>query len=470
MSLKWGVTLASELFVGLVGLAPARAGAPALEAHAQVRGADVETAQMRAAGGGWRAVAWSDLERTQLPAGSYEVRIRVDGSAEATAIEVPWCAGRTRITLDGHDVPAAAGPRVVPVPPGSHDVAMALTVSSYEGRIACGERPRVGSAVRTVEGLGLLTFASPQSEAGGGRAVVYVPAGHDPHKPAALLVGLHPWNGSIWTYAAYASLLREAAAHDVVLLMPSGLGNSLYAAAAEDEVIRAIDAASAVVAVQAQGVSIWGASMGGAGATTIAFHRPDRFASVTSFFGDSKYDLASYVRGLLPTESAAHRVNALDVVDNARHLAVRLVHGEDDKTSPLRQSEMLANAMRDRGFAVRFDRVSRVGHSGGLVARYLPEVVDDAAVSRSEVSPSRVTYRSVRSQDTGAYGVRIERSSSYDDAFIDIERTGETVHVRHAEAVRAIVLSRGALGASRTEPPAIVDDTHSVNTRWELGP
>jgi hypothetical protein len=81
-----------------------------------------------------------------------------------------------------------------------------------------------------------------------------------------------------------------------------------------------------------------------------------------------------------------------------------------------------------------------------------------------------VTYRSVRSQDTGAYGVRIERSSLHDDAFVDIERIGDTVHVRHAEAVRAIVLSRGALGASRTEPPAIVDDTHSVNARWESAP
>ena len=55
--------------------------------------------------------------------------------------------------------------------------------------------------------------------------------------------------------------------------------------------MRAMAALAARVAVDPHRVSIWGASMGGAGATTIAFHRPDRFAGVTSFFGDSEYDL-----------------------------------------------------------------------------------------------------------------------------------------------------------------------------------
>ena len=62
-------------------------------------------------------------------------------------------------------------------------------------------------------------------------------------RPSALLVGLHPWNGGIWTYAAYAELLREAQAKDVVLLMPSGLGNSLYSDHAEGEVLAAIASA-----------------------------------------------------------------------------------------------------------------------------------------------------------------------------------------------------------------------------------
>ena len=109
---------------------------------------------------------------------------------------------------------------------------------------------------------------------------------------SAVLVGLHPWNAGMWAYAAYDELLAEARARGVLLLMPSGLGNSLYTADAEDEVLRAIDALASVVivptsvdAAHALNVSLWGASMGGAGTTTIAFHHPDRFAAATSFFG-----------------------------------------------------------------------------------------------------------------------------------------------------------------------------------------
>jgi enterochelin esterase-like enzyme len=324
--------------------------------------------------------------------------------------------------------------------------------------------------VRTLEGLGVLAFPSPHAARGGGRAVVYVPPGHDSHKAAPLLVGAHPWNGSMWTYAAYAPLLREARARDVVLLMPSALGNSLYTADAEDEVMRAIDALAEVVAVEPHAISLWGASMGGAGATTIGFHHPDRFASVTSFFGDSKYDLATYVRAILPDEAAAHLVNALDVVENARYLAVWLVHGEDDRTSPPRQSEMLARAMRDQGLPVRFDRVPGYGHSGALVARFIAEVVAAAAVARAPGSPARVVFRSVRPQDDAAYGVRMVRASTQGDAFVDLERVDDGVHVRRAHGVKALILVRGALGASERAPPPVIDETRAVDVRWEAAP
>jgi pimeloyl-ACP methyl ester carboxylesterase len=374
------------------------------------------------------------------------------------------------LTVDGHEVPVPPGPVVVPLVSGQHAAVVGVTVGPYEGRIACGDRPRVGSPVRSAEGLGSLAFDSPHAAKGGGRAVVYIPPGHDSRRPAALLVGLHPWNGSPWTYAAYAQLIREARSRDVVLLMPSGLGNSLYTADAEDEVLRALDALSQTIAIDPRAVSLWGASMGGAGATTIGFHHPDRFASVTSFFGDSRYDLRTYVRALLADEDAAHRVNALDVVDNARYLPVFLVHGEEDRTSPIRQSEELARAMRERGMTVRFERVADIGHSGALVARFLPDVVAYAATARTPVSPTRVTYRSTRASDTGAYGVRLVRTHPVGDAFVDVERSDDAVHVRRAQGVRAIVLARGALGCSPAAPPVIVDDTRSVDASWEAPP
>jgi pimeloyl-ACP methyl ester carboxylesterase len=275
----------------------------------------------------------------------------------------------------------------------------------------------------------------------------------------------HPWTGSIWTYAAYAELLDEAAARDVVLLFPSGLGNSLYTAAAEDEVLRAIDALGARVAIDPARVSIAGASMGGAGATTIGLHHPDRFAGVTSWFGDSRYDLATYVRPILRDEAGAHAVNAADVADNARWVPVWLIHGEDDRVSPIAQSEILARELAQRGFAVRFDRAPGFGHSGALVAKFAREVVARAAEARAPRFPARVTFRSVRAGDRGAYGVTIDRDAT-GDAYVDIERGDDgIVHVHRADGVRGISLAPGALGA---QPGAsvMVDATGHVPVTW----
>jgi pimeloyl-ACP methyl ester carboxylesterase len=442
--------------------------AATLEPHVSVRGAEVAAIRLSGAGVAPREIPWDDLDRTSFDPGLYRVRFPVDAS-EGDSLELPHCAGRQRVTVDGREVAAPAGPLVVPLSEGRHEIGVAVAVGPYERRIACGDRPRWGAAVRTLEGLGVLTFASPWSARGGGRAVVYVPPRHDIHVASPLLVGLHPWNGSMWTYAAYAQLLREARAHDTLLLMPSGLGNSLYTADAEDEVMRAIAAAAEVLAVDQRAVSLWGASMGGAGATTIGFHHPDRFASVVSFFGDSKYDLGTYARSILPTEAAAHLVNALDVVENARNLPVWLIHGEDDRTSPIRQSEILERRMKELGFAVRFDRVPAVGHSGALVARFLPEVVASAASARASDHVTRVTYRSVRASDSEAYGVRWERAKSGGDAYLDIERREGAVHVLRAESVRTVTLLRGALDTSTALPPPIVVDgtPGNLSARWE---
>jgi pimeloyl-ACP methyl ester carboxylesterase len=416
-----------------------------LEPHAEVRGLDVRDVAVRADRGAWVADTWGALAREARDPGEYEVRLRIDGGGGTLSAQVPPCAGRERVSIDGRDVPAPPGPVVVPLATGVHDMVITVRVSRYERRIACGGPLRVGMIETTTEGLGVLAFDSPHGPAGGGRAVVYVPPGHDATKPGTLLVGLHPWNGTMWTYAAYSELLRAADRRDVVLLMPSGLGNSLYTADAEDEVMRAIDALGEVVAIDPQRVTLWGASMGGAGATTIGFHHPDRFAGVFSFFGDSRYDLSTYVRGLLHDEHGAHLVNALDVVDNARWLPVWLIHGEDDHTSPIRQSQMLADAMRARGFSVRFERVPGMGHAGALVTKYIDVVVAGAATFLTPASPGRVTYRSVRPWDTGAYGVHIQRASEAGDAFIDLERVGTEVRVNRQENVRRWWVDPGAL-------------------------
>jgi pimeloyl-ACP methyl ester carboxylesterase len=410
-----------------------------------VRGADVATVVVGGASGGGQA-PWGDLDQTKRTAGAYTLELAVP--AGATALSVPVCAGRGALSVDGTVVPLAPGPVSVPLDgTAGHTVTLRVQVSGYESRITCGEPFVTGAVAPTDGGLVEIDVPSTASAAsGGGHAVAFIPRGHDASVPGPLLVGLHPWNGTMWTYAAYSELLAEAQTKDVVLLFPSGLGNSLYTAPAEDEAMRAMAALAARVAVDPHRVSVWGASMGGAGATTIAFHRPDRFAGVTSFFGDSEYDLHSYVHSILHDAAGAHKVNALDVVENARHLSVWLIHGTADKVSSPVQSAKLAAALEKNGFNVRYDRIEGRGHEGSLVAEHVREVVDRAAVAYAPEHPEHVSYRSVRAGDDGAYGVHLIRRDPRKDAAFEIERRGAEVHVLVAENVQRLVLDPGALG------------------------
>jgi pimeloyl-ACP methyl ester carboxylesterase len=441
---------------------PAGATGEALQTRVGVRGGELDEVEVDRI-----PTPWSALEAPRAP-GSVELRWHLQGEPGGRAIELPTCAGRGAVTLDGAPVAAPdAGPLVVRLSAGEHLLSMRVTVSSYERRVACGTAPRLGVPEPLREGLLGLTFGSPHDSAGGGRATAFVPPGHDRMKPGPLLVLLHPWNGSIWTYAAYSELLDEAAKRDVVLLLPSGLGNSLYTAPAEDEALRALEALASQVAIDRSRVSIAGASMGGAGATTIGFHAPDRFASVTSFFGDAKYDLGTYVKAILKDEAGAHRVNALDVVDNARGVPVWMIHGEDDRVSPIAQSEILARALEQHGYGVRFDRAPGMGHAGALVAKYGRELVAKASTVRATERPARVTYRGVRPEDRGAYGVSFARARG-GDAFVDIERTSDgSIRVRAAENVASITLAPGALGAPSGAPISLAPAAAGVRVTWE---
>ncbi|CAN5274252.1 hypothetical protein BH09MYX1_BH09MYX1_02520 [soil metagenome] len=387
---------------------------------------------------------------------------------DRTGIEIPHCGGRAAVSVDGTTYAPPPGPFVLRLPERkeAHVVSIDVVVSAYERRIACGDPIRVGPVVDAHEGLMRIDFASPPAATarGGGYAILYVPPGHDEKKPGPLLVGVPPWNGTPWTYAAYAELLAAARKNDVPLLFPSGLGNSLYVADAELEVWRAIDAAKAMLAVDEHRMSIWGASMGGQGAMTIALHHPDAFAVVGSFFGDARFDLSTYVRSILPTPDAAHRVNPIDAIDNARHQYTFLIHGDADKTSSVTESDKLNEALVLRGYGVSYDRVPGRGHEGLLVAQQIGKIVDRASLTISPAFPTHVTFRSVRAEDTEAYGVRIVRLAP-GDAFVDLERTTDGNVTVRAENVKEIVLANGALGLARGA--GLSPNGTAVTLRWE---
>ncbi len=408
-----------------------------------------------------RTLPFASLAATPVSEGRHTVSFSVAPIEESRLILAP-CAGKVppEVTVDGQVVATAAGPhgQRLTMGPGAHRVELTLMVSGYEKRVACGFAPRLGPRTASQAGLRVLHYPSTRPKGSctrcrPGHALVYVPhsvaddsARQFPAGPPPVLLGLHPWNGALETYAAYMDLLDAAEARGVVLLFADGLGNSLYTAPAEAEVLAALEALRSVLPIDAERVSIFGASMGGAGATTVAFHHPDLFASATSLFGDAKYDLSTYVRSLIPNEEAAKRVNALDVVDNARNLPLFLVHGDADKSSNIKQSILLDRAMKKAGFFVQFDPKPGRGHEGALVSEYAKAIVERAATLK-RVHPSRITYRSFRSGDLGAYGLTFVKARPDGEAFVDVERTADQIVVHQASGVTSMTLDPGTFAA-----------------------
>lgn len=233
--------------------------------------------------------------------------------------------------------------------------------------------------------------------------------------------------------------------------------------------MRALAALETMVPVDRQRVSIFGASMGGQGATTIGFHHPDRFATITSFFGDARFDVKGYVRSLLPDEAAAHRVNPIDVIENARHTPLWLIHGEQDKTSPIVQSQLLYAAMSERNYKVKFDKDPKYGHHGALVQKHLVALVELAATARAPARPTRVSYKSVRPGDTGAYGVRLVRERASGDALVDVEYVAGRLRLKAVSNVKELYFKRGSFGLKEGQEPDLVPDgpLPAVPAHWE---
>jgi S-formylglutathione hydrolase FrmB len=448
-----------RVLVAVLGLSGVAQGS--LGPRGTVVGQAVTDVGVRARGGTGELARWGDLSTQPRTPGLYELSWKAPVGTQA--VEIPPCGNRKRLIIDGEPSSLVPGPAVVSLDASKeHALVLEVEASSYERRVACGYAPVMGAPQFVTHGLYRVAFESPSWARGGGQASVYVPPGYEVGPPAALLVGVHPWNGDHWTYANYTELLRTAETLGVVLLMPNGLGNSLYTKEPEEEVMRAVDFVQTHLRIDASRVAIWGASMGGQGATTIGLHRPGRFSSITSYFGDAKFDVSGYVRGLLPTEAAAHAVNPIDVIDNARHLPVWLIHGDADKTAPVSESDALNDALKARGYTVRYDREVGRGHEGSLVAKHVAEIVRRAASTQAPRFPSRVTFRSVRPQDTEAYGVTIERAAP-GDAFVDIEYTGASIKMHSTLNLRTVTLAQGALGAPQGTPLA---PPSSVPVSW----
>ena len=186
--------------------------ASAFPLHAAVRGSEVNLVEIAGVKEkSFTTIAWGDLSNTKLAPGTYSVRFAVAGG-DHVALEIPPCAGRSHILLDGVEAKSAnAGPMILQLPPRpeqAYEVVIEVSVGGYEHRVACGFSPRFGAQTQTREGLSQISFSSPAAASGGGRAVVFIPPGHDWTKPGRAA----RWSSSVERHAVDVRELFGAAA------------------------------------------------------------------------------------------------------------------------------------------------------------------------------------------------------------------------------------------------------------------
>ncbi|MBL8716226.1 MAG: prolyl oligopeptidase family serine peptidase [Myxococcales bacterium] len=409
--------------------------------------------------GGHDAPAWSAsaivADRTPLEAKVVSdtlTRARVEiafalPAARTAALDLGRRAGDTKATLDGKPLGAAkdGAPLFVPevaLGAGQHRIVLDVNYGKHIGKLRAAGELALGTAGVRRRGLLSRTFVSEDGTTQ--TLVAFLPRCLDLQKPHPLVVTLPGWSNGPWTFGT-SRLLDEAERRGFVVLTPETRGNVLYTGQAERGVLEAIEVLAKDVAVDRDAIHLTGVSMGGAGALQLGYHFPDRFASIVAFYGDSRYDRASYVGKILRTQAEADRYSVLLFPENVRSLPVVLVHAVDDAVSPFMESKQLFEASKKLGLGVELVAPPKGGHTLETFEAHVPEAV--ASFARRRVArPSRVTFRTSSADYARAYWLEVVLAKEGVFGVVDVSLVDGKVRVDRAEGVRELRVDLAAAG------------------------
>ncbi len=435
----------------------------AAPAEAQLEAIDVDPTQGEDLSDGWRCSpggAQGACDGIDVPDGQRSVPVRAARTfrlenAAGVALSLGHFAAKAKLTINGRPS-RRVGPGLVLVSDGlvagTNQAAIEVSVSTYRNAPPWDRRVRVGPtrARRT----GLLEGKRPD----GRPFVLYVPAAASSGEKLPLVVALHPWGVGLWAYVG-ARIYGLAEERGFFVLTPDGLGNSLYNREAEAEVLGAIDHVLATQPIDPDRVSLIGASMGGAGATTIGYRHPHRFASVASFFGDCEYAMGGYTGRALPTPELRRAASPCSLAQNARHLPTLLVHGLRDRVSSPRETTRLDRRLGQLEFPHAMVLRENDGHTLALFDRETPRAVDLALTSRRAVRPDRVRFSSPDGGARRAWWIDVVAARDGEWAEIDVEAkpADGTIVIHRAENVRRLVVRLSESPFDPSRPPSTPD-------------
>ncbi len=158
-----------------------------------------------------------------------------------------------------------------------------------------------------------------------------IPASVDPSVPAPLVFNLHGIWGSASAQMSRSGFSSKAESEGIVLVHPEGVDGvwDLATTADVEYIAQIIDDVSAVTAIDSDRVYAIGFSQGGALATYLACHLPDRIAAVASVAGLQHHDAPA-----CPEHSPARLLTFAGETDTTYSINEGLMFATDAPDSP----------------------------------------------------------------------------------------------------------------------------------------
>ncbi|MEJ7607422.1 MAG: PHB depolymerase family esterase [Bryobacteraceae bacterium] len=196
---------------------------------------------------------------------------------------------------------------------------------------------------------------------------LYVPSSYDSAKATPIVIALHGMGGDENTLLdRYGSkvLMEEAEKQGFLLAAPKGREPaSMYRESAETDVLDVLAQVRKQYRIDDARIYLIGHSMGAFGTWSIAMNHPDLFAALGAVSGGGNEE------GL----------------ENIKRIPQYIVHGDSDKTVPVKSSRSMVAAAKELAIPVEYVEIPGGGHGDAFVPS-IPKMFEWLAKQRKAVN------------------------------------------------------------------------------------
>ena len=232
--------------------------------------------------------------------------------------------------------------------------------------------------------------------------------------PYPLIVYLHgytPWLDKTNWYHFGPEMKNFADRHGFILLMPFARSNTDFQSIGELDVLHTLDLIKKSYPIDEDRVLLFGYSMGGMGAYTVASHYPHLWAGVTAVSARGDYYMW---HGLDPEKIPPFKRWLIDLefgyglADNLANVPVSIFQGKKDSVIEAEQAPHMAARYRDLGVEVELTEYEDEDHWIGSRVFFDHSFDAWATARKRDLYPKTISYVTYSTRYSRAYWVEIK--------------------------------------------------------------